>query len=125
MATTTQSNEYNAEAEASDSENMVSASSSNNQEDLTAAPVPKRKRGRPRSFAAGTTTNICVNIEVRQKELLEKITTGSPQENASKIVREALDLWFAAHAEGNAHSRNALNSTPLGSNNDDYDYGWH
>ena len=124
MATTTQSNEYNAEAEASDSENIVSASSSNNQEDLTAAPVPKRKRGRPRSFAAGTTTNICVNIEVRQKELLEKITTGSPRENASKIVREALDLWFAAH-EGNGDSKVAPENASFSANNDDYDYGWH
>jgi hypothetical protein len=125
MATTTRAVENNTDAEVSENEDIVSASNGGEQNDLSASLPPKRKRGRPRSFAAGTTTNICVNIETRQKELLEKITAGSPQENASKIVREALDLWFAAHAEGNADSKDTRESESFGGSSDDYDYGWH
>ena len=60
---------------------------------------PTRRVGRPRKFAEGSTSSITVSIEKRQREWLDAIAKSSPDESASRIVREALDLWHQVHVE--------------------------
>ena len=92
----------------------------------TAHRAPKKKRGRPRSFAEGSLANICVSIEAEQKQWLDKVAASAPHESASKVVREALDLWYAVHKEGTVltHSLNATASINI-DEDDDFDYSWH
>ena len=84
----------------------------------------KKKRGRPRSFAKGSTVNISVTIETRQKEWLDEIAASAPEESASKVVREALDLWYAVHKEGKSLVGAPLQSSPWQDDADDFDYSW-
>ncbi len=84
----------------------------------------KKKRGRPRSFAKGSTVNISVTIETRQKEWLDEIAASAPEESASKVVREALDLWYAVHKEGKSLVGAPSQSSPWQDDTDDFDYSW-
>lgn len=84
----------------------------------------KKKRGRPRSFAKGSTVNISVTIETRQKEWLDEIAASAPEESASKVVREALDLWYAVHKEGKSLVGAPSQSNPWQDDTDDFDYSW-
>lgn len=88
--------------------------------------APKKKRGRPRSFAKGSLANICVSIEAEQKQWLDEVAASAPHESASKVVREALDLWYAVHKEGlvltNPSNTQAYSTTD---EDDDFDYSWH
>ena len=84
----------------------------------------KKKRGRPRSFAKGSTVNISVTIETRQKEWLDEIAASAPEESASKVVREALDLWYAVYKEGKSLVGAPSQSSPWQDDADDFDYSW-
>lgn len=84
----------------------------------------KKKRGRPRSFAKGSTVNISVTIETKQKEWLDEIAASAPEESASKVVREALDLWYAIHKEGKSLVGAPSQSSPWQDDTDDFDYSW-
>lgn len=85
---------------------------------------PKRKRGRPRSFAEGSTIAISVSIEKRQKEWLDEVAASAPQESASKVVREALDLWYAVHKEGKTLVGPANVASSWTDEDDGFDYSW-
>lgn len=87
--------------------------------------TPKRKRGRPRSFTEGSLANICVSIEAQQKQWLDEIAASAPHESASKVVREALDLWHAVHKEGMVLTTAAAQHGELNGDDDDFDYSWH
>ena len=84
----------------------------------------KKKRGRPRSFAKGSTVNISVTIETKQKEWLDEIAASAPEESASKVVREALDLWYAVYKEGKSLVGAPSQSNPWQDDADDFDYSW-
>lgn len=85
----------------------------------------KKKRGRPRSFRKGSTVNISVSIETRQKEWLDRVAASAPQESASKVVREALDLWYAVHEEGQTLVVGAAaHENYADDDRDDFDYSW-
>ena len=84
----------------------------------------KKKRGRPRSFAKGSTVNISVTIETKQKEWLDEIAASAPEESASKVVREALDLWYAVHKEGKSLVSAPSQISPWQDDTDDFDYSW-
>ena len=84
----------------------------------------KKKRGRPRSFAKGSTVNISVTIETRQKEWLDEIAASAPEESASKVVREALDLWYAVHKEGKSLVGAPSQINPWQDDADNFDYSW-
>ncbi len=91
----------------------------------TPSTAPKKKRGRPRSFAKGSTVNICVAIETQQKIWLDEVASSAPQESASKVVREALDLWYAVHKEGKTLVGGPSQRTDWrGDADDDFDYSW-
>ena len=66
---------------------------------MEAETKPTRHAGRPRKFAKGSTSTLTVSIENRQREWLDAIAKSSPDESASRIVREALDLWHQVHIE--------------------------
>ena len=93
-------------------------------EQITKEQDQKKKRGRPRSFAKGSTVNISVTIETRQKEWLDEIAASAPEESASKVVREALDLWYAVHKEGKSLVGAPSQSSPWQDDTDDFDYSW-
>ena len=93
-------------------------------EQITKEQDQKKKRGRPRSFAKGSTVNISVTIETRQKEWLDEIAASAPEESASKVVREALDLWYAVHKEGKSLVGAPSQINPWQDDADDFDYSW-
>ena len=93
-------------------------------EQITKEQDQKKKRGRPRSFAKGSTVNISVTIETRQKEWLDEIAASAPEESASKVVREALDLWYAVHKEGKSLVGAPSQINPWQDDTDDFDYSW-
>lgn len=107
----------------------------------------KKKRGRPRKFAKNGTVIISASIERRQQEWLSEIAHLSVEESASKIVREALDLWYRVNVLGEniaAPERpryrmlepvDSANESPVATlepehpsfvleDDDDYDYNW-
>ncbi len=85
----------------------------------------KKKRGRPRSFQKGSIVNISVSIETRQKEWLDEVAASAPHESASKVVREALDLWYAVHKEGQTLVGATVQNNCTNDDADDFDYSWY
>lgn len=74
-----------------------------------------RKVGRPRKNPEGKTCAIAVTITKQQRDWLDELTQKSPDVSMSKIVREALDLWYEKHQ---------ASDTLENSMQDTYDYSW-
>ena len=73
-------------------------------ENLSPANNSKPHRGRPRKFTYGGTVNISASIERRQQDWLQQIANSSANESVSGIIRDALDLWYRVHVEGQSVS---------------------
>lgn len=86
--------------------------------------APKKKRGRPRSFAENSTVKLTITIQESQKKWLDEQAGASPQESASNIVRQALDLWY----EVNIAKTKVVGAPQLApswrDDDDSFDYSW-